>query len=161
MQSPEHIGFLWSLTKLLTAWLWKEEFSPVSRIVCFCLAVQKAHPGREPHAEHRPKLSTHCRFTNGDHQVDVTSQARAEDKQGLDIYCPCVSLSDFSTLPYAAVSQPEWTQHSLPTVLNREGFWVAVQCFLDQRKKIVRWKLLFSSTGLLFNSASSQGDLGF
>lgn len=63
------------------------------------------------------------------------SQARAEDKQGLDIYCPRVSLSDFSTLPYAAVSQPEWTQHSLPTVLNREGFWVAVQCFLDQRKK--------------------------
>lgn len=39
--------FFWSLTKLLIVWLWKEEFSPDFRIVCFCLTVQKAHPGRE------------------------------------------------------------------------------------------------------------------
>lgn len=47
LQSPENIAFLWSLTKLLIVWLWKEEFSPDFRTVCFCLIVQKAHPGRE------------------------------------------------------------------------------------------------------------------
>lgn len=47
LQSTENIAFLWSLTKLLTVWLWKEEFSPDFRTVCFCLTVQKAHPGRE------------------------------------------------------------------------------------------------------------------
>lgn len=162
LQSPEHIGFLWSLTKLLTAWLWKEEFSPVSRIVCFCLAVQKAHPGREPHAEHRPKLSTHCRFTNGDRQVDGWARPGLRISKG---WIFTVLLLVFLTSRFFSLCSRLTTgvDTTFPpnSFKHRQLLGCCSMLFFRSKKKIVRWKLLFSSTGLLFNSASSQGDLEF